>query len=493
MGIIIRQAGFSAIFSYIGIGLGFLNVAILMNHWLTPSQLGLRITLIDLSIVYTQFAHLGSSRSMVRFFPYFKANNNNDKGLLSIGVLSCFVGFVIIGILVWIFKMQIIGAYSDGDNILRTYLWLVFPLAFFLLYNELFDAYFQARSRTVFPSFLRNILTRILTTISIVLYYYEYINFESFLYSILFFYAFNVLLLIGYLFLKREITLNIDFLFFSRRFRKVYFNYGAFIILSGISSMMTSKIDSLMLGSMIGYSSVAIYTNAAFFSSLIFIPSGTIAKISLPILSDYWRRNKITEIKVLYQKTAINQFLIGGTIFILIWCGIESIFSLQKEEYAQGKNILLILGAARSLSMISGVNAQIISISKYFRYDTITIFCLGVFTVISNWVLIPRWGVFGASVATGLSIVLFDLIRILIVYKKVGIHPFTNKTLRLVFIFCITILLLLILPNIGNHFVNSILKGILAMIVITCGTLYFRISDELDVLYLKYKKKYWYK
>lgn len=489
MGIIIKQAGLSSLFSYLGIGLGFLNVAILMNHWLTPDELGLRITLIDVSIIFTQFAQVGSAKSLVRFFPYFKRKTHNDRGLLSVGILSCLIGFVITGLLVFVFKGQILSAYEENSKILTNYFWLVFPISFLLLYNELFDAYLQARSETVFTSFIKNVLLRVLTTISIVLFYFEFLDFEMFLLSILVFYFINIVLLVGYLKIKGEISLKIDYKLFSRRFRKIYFNYGAFVILSSISSLMANKIDSLMLGSMLGFASVAIYTNAVFFTTLIYIPSGTIAKISLPILSEYWRLKQIDKIKELYQKTAISQFLLGGSIFILLWCGIDSVFLLQKPEYSEGKYVLLLLGSSRALSLISGVNAQILSVSKYFRYDTISILALGVFTVITNLLFIPRWGLIGASAATSVSIILFDFIRIIIVYRKIGIHPFTRETLKLVGIFTFVGVILISVPNLENIILNSIFKGSISMLVILFGTVYFNISEDFNRLFYKYIKK----
>ena len=38
MGIIIKQAAASTILSYIGVALGFLNVAILMNRWISTGS-----------------------------------------------------------------------------------------------------------------------------------------------------------------------------------------------------------------------------------------------------------------------------------------------------------------------------------------------------------------------------------------------------------------------------------------------------------------------
>jgi O-antigen/teichoic acid export membrane protein len=113
MGIIIRQAAYSSVFSYVGVALGFLNVAIFMNRWLTPEELGLRNILLDIAIIYAQFANFGMYKGMVKFFPFFRANDNSDRGLLSIASLTAIAGFLTLAIPLFLFQDQILDFYAS--------------------------------------------------------------------------------------------------------------------------------------------------------------------------------------------------------------------------------------------------------------------------------------------------------------------------------------------------------------------------------------------
>ena len=73
--------------------------------------------------------------------------------------------------------------------------------------------------------------------------------------------------------------------------------------------------------------------------------------------------------------------------------------------------------------MVSGLNAQIIINSKYYRYDLYT----SLFLVLSQYqlilFLIPKYGINGAAMATAISIFLFNLIRLILIKIKMGMHP----------------------------------------------------------------------
>lgn len=461
-----------------------------MNRWFSPEEFGLRIALLDIAMIYLHLAHLGSFRSLTKFFPYFKKHDNDDdQGLFTIGFLSSLVGFVIIGCLLFIFKGSVINAFITKSPLLVDYFWAILPLSFLFLSSELLDVYLQARSQTVFSSFLKNVLIRVITTILLLLFHFQYIDFKWFIIFLISSYGLNVILFLGYLKLKKQLYFKINFQLFSKRFRKVYFNYSLFIILSGISGVLTAKIDSLMISSFLGLHSVAIYANAIFLTALIYIPSNTIAKIALPILAKDWKEKKIGRIKKLYQQSSINQLLFGGGIFILLYSNIDSLFAIQRPEYSEGKNVLLMLGIARALTLSAGVNSMILSVSKYYRYDTITVACLGVFTVITNYIFIPIWGVEGAAFATAFSIIVFNSTRVFIVYKKIGIQPFSGKTGRLFLILGLAFASGFFLPKIDNLIIDVIVRSIVIFLFVGIPSYYFEISEDLNRIINKYISK----
>ncbi len=307
MGIVAKQASTSSIINYIGVVIGFVNVAYLMNNWFSTEELGLRSILLSIGVVVSQFAHLGTNRGLVKFFPFFsQKDSKSDNGLLSIGLLFPLIGFTIFAIGLFIFKDQVIEKFNSESGLFEAFYWAIFPITFLLLYNSIFESYLQARSETVFASLLRNVFNRLFTTVLLILFYYEIIDFYWFIVWFILSYLVNILLFIGFLIYRGEFEIPLKVSLFKGRIKRFYFAYSAYSILAGISYALINNIDSIMIGFYMGLTPTAIYTNALFISTLIYMPADAISKISLPLLSKFWKERKINKIAETLSKIILN-------------------------------------------------------------------------------------------------------------------------------------------------------------------------------------------
>lgn len=479
MGIVSRQASIASFLSYIGVIIGFVNVTVLMTQWFTEEQFGLREALLGVAVFTSHVAHLGTYRSLVRFFPFFSKDGKNDNGLLLIGLSVPFLGFLISMALIYIFNEPIIDYYSTKSPLFVEYFWFVVPLIFLLMYNNVMESYFQAKSNTVFPIFLKTIFNRLTTTILLVLYYVELISFYQFIVFFTLSYGLNILLFILYLIKNKELNLTFNPIFFKKRVRKVYFNYSAFSILSNVSNILVNRIDVIMITGELGLASTAIYANSLYLCALILIPSESISKISLPLLSKLWREKSIHKIEEIYKKTSITQFTLSSAVFVVMWGSVDNFYAFQGGDYFLGKWVFFTLGLGKIINMLFGANGQIISVSKYYRFDTTTGILLGILTVVTNIIFIPLWGILGASIATALSVLLFNLTRFLFIYIKMGIQPFSINTLKSILIILIAFLLNEFIPQIDNLFVDTFIRS--SIIAIVYGVLVYILAPSRDL------------
>tara|TARA_R110002111_G_scaffold166023_1_gene231967 strand:+ start:41 stop:1525 length:1485 start_codon:yes stop_codon:yes gene_type:complete len=482
LGIVVKQASISAVLSYLGVLLGFLNVAIFMNRWLTPDELGLRNVLLDIAVVYSQFANLGVFKGMVKFFPFFQSGKKLDRGLLSISLLTSFVGFIFIALLILLFKSDLLNSYDSDSKLFADYFWVIFPLSFALLINGILESYLQARSNTVVAALVKNVIHRVLITIIIVAYFFKVVDFEGFVFAFVVSYFLNIVIYLIYLGKKGFLHLTLDLKFFNKRLRKVFYNYSLYSILSNFSSILVTKVDVLMVWYYVGLTAAAIYTNSLFLTVLMMVPAIAIANITLPLLSHSWKLKNLAEIDVLYKKTAINQFLIGGAIFVLIWASIDNFFELQRDIYSDGKWVFFLLGLSRVFNLLFGVNNQIINITKYFRFDSYSSFVLVVFTIISNWFMIRWMGMEGAALATTISLVLFNMVRSYYLYNKLGIQPFTFKTIQLSIVLIVSFCIGHFLPHLSNIYADTVYRSAVVSICLGVPIYYFKISEDINQL-----------
>ena len=493
MGIVIKQAGAATVLNYFGIVLGFVNVTLLMNRWFEPSEFGLTRVLLDMAVLFTQVAHLGTYRSVIKFLPLYRTEDKANNGLLSLVLLVPLVGFLILGTALIILEPHILEQYNESSTLLNDYFWYLFPLAFFLLYSNVLESYLQAHAQTIYTAFLKFIFARVTVTVGLVLYFYDVINFKEFMAVFCLMYALNVVLLLLYMFNQGLLKFKMNKAYFRKRMLKVYFNYSFFSILSGIANAIVTKIDAIMLGGFFGLALAGVYANAAYVSILVFIPASAIARISAPLVSQDWKNKNMANILVMYQKTALVQLILGGLLLIVIWCSVDNFFALQKPQYAAGKTALLLLGLSKVVNMAFGVNGQIINISRYYRFDALTSFLLAILVVVTNLLFIPEWGLEGAAAATLLSITAFNVVRCIFLYRKLDIHPFTIQMLWALVILGVGLAIGTYLPKVGGIFIDTFVRSSAIALVAGGLLLYFRVAPDINVAVMGVMKRLGFK
>ena len=101
--------------------------------------------------------------------------------------------------------------------------------------------------------------------------------------------------------------------------------------------------------------------------------------------------------------------------------------------------VVLFISLAQLFNMLTGVNGKIIINSKYYKFDLYFNFFLLLITLLTNFIFIPTSspltgigisGINGAAFATSLSVLLFNIVKLIFIYIKLGIHPFSVHTFQ---------------------------------------------------------------
>ena len=93
MGIIQKQAIRGTIYSYIGVGVGFLITGILFPKFLDLEVIGLLSLLVAYSVIFSQLGSLGFGGVINRLFPYFRDKESGHQGFLVIALGISLIGF----------------------------------------------------------------------------------------------------------------------------------------------------------------------------------------------------------------------------------------------------------------------------------------------------------------------------------------------------------------------------------------------------------------
>lgn len=457
MGEVKKQTIQNTIIQYLGVVLGYINTVILFPMILDTDEFGLTRVFLAIAGIYVNLSSLGSSRVVVRFFPFFARNYAGNNGIFILSILLSFIGFVLVSLIYHFFKGPILSQYAEGSSLLIDNYYLTIPLSLGLLIFQALEYFLIAIRKTVASYFLKNIVIRLVWMIEILLYYFDLLNFDQFLLLFISSYYLMSLILFFSVISYKEITFPFKKFKVPFRLLKIVFNYGLFSILSGISIVLTNRIDVIMITFMLSLADNAVYSIAMYIASVVLVPMQTIARIAYPIVSDDWKAKRWDNMEKLYKQTSITQLIFGGFIFLCIWVNIDEIFTFFRPEYSNGKYVVLFIGLATLYDLVTGINHVIISVSKFYRLETYASIGLALATILTNYIFIPLYGITGAALATALSIIMYNTLKYWIIMKKLGIHPFSMHTLTVTGVLAGSYLLMSFVPAIEHHFFLTIL------------------------------------
>lgn len=483
MGIVIRQGFKSLVAQYIGIVIGYLNIIFLFPMCLPLEQIGLTRFILEMGLFLAYFAQIGVPNAVNKFYPYFRDKSKNDHGFQFWISIVPLIGILFFSIIFIFLRPLFIDYFITNSPLVIDYFWYFIPFTIIYVYLNITEQYCSTQFRIVVPKLIRDVYLRLIASVLLLLKYYNIIDFDQLMQLLTVFYFIGLVINIIYIKVLFGINLTPDFtLLKDKSFKKEILYFLGFIIIAGIGSTIVNKIDNIMISGLINLSSFSIYSTALFIATVIEMPYRSISQISAPIVADAMKTNDMKKVDEIYKKSSINQSLIGIFIFLAIWINADSIFSMMPsgEIFKQGKYVILFIGLSKIFDLLTGVNSSILANSKYYYYGLYFMFLLAGVAIVLNYLLIPIYGIVGVGIATAISIFIYASCITFFVKIKIGLHPFSLKTLQLLLIAVFSFLLNLVIPSFENIFVDIIIRSTLILGVYSAVNLITKTSEEMN-------------
>jgi O-antigen/teichoic acid export membrane protein len=479
LGIVIQQATKNAVYSYIGAALGFVTVWLVNVQWLSPEQNGLLSLLINISILTGSLSNLGMTGVTMRLFPRFKTDATYHGFLFYPLIVSLF-GFLLFLILYVTSADFIVARNAAKSELFAHYHYYLVPLTFFWAMFNVFDAYSRSIMRSTAGVLVKEVFLRIFILILAYLYYQKRISFEVFLLGYCVSFCSIAVFMALYLWKEKEWHTQRNKAFLTPELRTEMRKVASFSIITGLSSLLISSLDKIIVNDMLGLSATGIFTVAANFGSMIQIPARSIIRIASPIVAQSWQNMDLENIRMVYQKTCLNQFVLGLYLLAGLFVCIDPVMELMPAVYHQGKWTILLISLGFLIDMATGVNGVIIATSKYYRYDTYFMFSLVIITTLTNLWLIPLFGITGAGLACCLTYFLFNAMRYLFIWKTFDMQPYHRGYVYISFLCAICIGVCYWLPSLGHPLANILLKGSVFSIPFLVGLYIFKLVPDIQ-------------
>jgi O-antigen/teichoic acid export membrane protein len=356
------------------------------------------------------------------------------------------------------------------------------PLTLFLVLINLLSRYISNFRRIAVPAIFDQLTIKVTLPLIILLYISGWLTAEGVMIAIVASFAFSVLGMIFYLRYLGEWRLTKPIILKDKAGLVEFSRYSWYGLLTGIGSQVAFRIDTLMVTNMIQLQATGVYAISWALSEVISKPMRSLTSIAGPLLADQIENNKMEEVKTMYQKSSLTMTIIGLGLFLLIWTVLPFIFQIMPntEVMQQGMYVVFFLGLAQVWDMMTGVNNEIISYSRYYRFNLILTLFLAIINIGANLIFIPLYGLMGSALATCLSMFLYNLAKLVFIYWRFGFHPFTPRIIPTFGFGLAAWMIATALPESANHFFNLMYKGAVFSLLFGLSIWKFKISPDIN-------------
>jgi O-antigen/teichoic acid export membrane protein len=490
-----RQSIISSLVIYIGFAVGMVNTYFFTKKGLfTETEYGLTGAFIAIATMMMAFAGLGMPSYIFKFHPYYKDHLEPRKtDMVSWAILISSFGFMLVVIAGMVLKHLIVRKFGEhAPDLLIYYNW-IFPMAFGYTIYTVLEAYAWSIRKPVLASYLKEVQWRLFTTVLIVLLMMRIIpDFDLFIKLFAFGFPSIALTLFLYLVFTRKIHFTFRISKVTRRLFGKILALCSFVYAGTIVFTLSQVFDTIVLASLDGLKTVGIYTLAQIMTSMIQAPQRSIVAASIPHLSQSWKDKKLDTIQRIYQRSSLNLLIFACAIFLLIWLnftdGIES-FGLE-PAYLNAAWAFFLLGLTRIIDMGTGVNAQIIGTSTYWKFELVSGIILLAFMLPLTYILTTMYGITGPAIASLISITIYNTIRIIFLWKKFGLYPFTRETIYTILLAGCSYAVCYFAFRDIHGFTGIIIRSVTFILLYGGLAVYFRLSPDFKPVWQTIRKKF---
>ncbi|MFC5684331.1 MATE family efflux transporter [Flavobacterium sp. MAHUQ-51] len=447
-----RQAFFFTLINYVGILIGIFST--LFVYPKNKEMLGVFRYIESLAQILFPIMLLGVSQVLIKFGP--KLNDHQEKQLFNYSVLS--ILFMSVLVLLALGGFSLFSIFKKMD-----YIYLAFVMGFFMAFIDLFKKQATIVQKISVPAFFDNIVPKIALPLIFILVLHHYISSEESLIFYIVSYGLIALFVAIYLFCYFKPEFKFDYKsLFSQIDKKEMYRFSLYAFAGSLGSVFAFRIDAIMIPKFISMEANGSFSIGVTLASALAIPATGVFTLYAPIISNYIKNNAMEELNVKYKEISKLLFFIGALLYSCIFLGIENLFLLlpTHDNLMASVSVILILGFNVLVNMGTGFNGEIITYSKYYRFNLIAILVLIVLNVSLNIIFIKvfRLGIEGVAYASLIAMVLFNLSKLIFIYQKFKLFPFDLSYLKLVLVFVTVLLVCYFLPTLENNYLNLIYK-----------------------------------
>lgn len=460
--------------------------AVVASLWIYPLELdvyGMAQILISTALLVIPVATLGTQATIVRFFPQYDEIGTAKTFLFNVLVL-CGGLFVLALAIGWFVNRPILlllESLQFDVHMILDFKFIIIGFAIVMLYNQTLTLHISNYNRIAIPALYNNLIPKIALPLLVLAFHFEQISLK--LFTQLWLSAF-ILSMLGLTFYASRIGalgLKPRFIFFTKERLREIMEYSFFVGLSNVAAVLISRIDIIMVGTLIGAKEAGVYGIALFVANVLHIPTSSIWKIASPVVAKAFEDGDMKRVESVYKKSSRNLVILGAFVYLAIYGTLDSViyFSSDYDKLQPIVYLFVILGIGKLVDMTTSVNHQILAYSEKYKYLLVFVVLLAISNVWLTYYFVMKIGITGAAWATIISVSLYNLIKSLLIYRWFNIHPMSKEWYKILALIAVAFFYTWLMPALSSHILNIIVFSIGLFVVYTAMIKVLDIQAEI--------------
>ena len=364
------------------------------------------------------------SSGVERYLSYYREKEGRIKSVTIFSIRFVMITGVLMYILILLFYKYVSLEIFKNPLLLKTLPIFALAIPFYVLLEIVLAAFRGFETQVfygIFGEFGKSFIKLVITSVFLLLGLG--ITGISWAYPLTFFVLFSF----GFLVLTNKVFNIFNKKIKEENMTKELLKYSYPLFFAGTLWIVSSWIDSFMIGYFKPEADIGIYNVAFSTSSLMTIFFVALGSFFIPVVSNLFSKEKIDEIKEIYSRTCKWNLIIGSIIigFLIIFSQyiINILFGI---DYSNGKIPLIILCIGFFVMIATGYSEQLLMAVGKTKLTFFARLISLISNVTLNIILIPKYGIIGAAVATSASFIVLHASLLIMINKFLSINPFNT-------------------------------------------------------------------
>ena len=199
------------------------------------------------------------------------------------------------------------------------------------------------------------------------------------------------------------------------------------MLMTGALFMVMSWTDIIMLGMWRTDAEVGVYNIAMRLAMITSFPLAAINSIAAPKFAEFWGRQDMEGLKRIAQQSTRLIFWTSAPVLALYLLFPSFFMGIFGDEFRVGALALVILSVGQFVNAASGSVGYILQMTGKQNVLSNIVFGASLINILLNYILIPKFGIYGAATASCVAVVILNLLPLFIIKKKYGFFTINAK------------------------------------------------------------------